>query len=97
MTILTILTLHVPQDRTNEVLAYYESARVLEASGAQSTQLCAKSDASGTVVVVAQWPDIDAYEAWQSSEARSEFSRGIQNAAGDEVTATSEVFQIVGT
>ena len=78
MSILTILTLHVPPDRSDEVLTYYESARVLEESGAQSTQLCVKPDDSGTVVVVAQWPDISAYEVWQSSEARSEFLGGFR-------------------
>lgn len=96
MRILTILTLHVPQNRRDEVVAYYDSARILEASGAETARLCTKPGGSGTVVVIAQWPDISAYEAWQASEARLEFSRGIQDAAGGTVTATGEVLEIVG-
>jgi len=96
MTILTILTLHVPTDRRDAVVAYYGSAGILEASRAERTQLCVKPDDSGTVVVLAQWPDRSAYEVWQASEERIEFARGIQEAAAGAVTATSDVLQIVG-
>lgn len=97
MRILTILALHVPQDRADKVVAYYRSARILEESGAEAAQLCRRSDKAGKLVVIAQWPNISAYEAWQACELRTEFSRGIQDAAGDTLTATSEVFQILET
>ncbi|MDV6284065.1 putative quinol monooxygenase [Rhodococcus jostii] len=94
MSVLTILTLHVPRERSGDVVHYYARARILEESGAVSAQLCVTSDDPGTVVVVARWPDTSAYEAWQAAPARSEFSQGILDAAGDSVTATSEVFQV---
>ena len=94
MSIFTILTLHVPPDRSDDVVRYYESARVLEHSGAESSQLCLKSNDVGTVIAIAIWPDACAYQAWQNAPLRAEFSQGILEAAGGSVTATSEVFQV---
>ncbi|WP_448719361.1 putative quinol monooxygenase [Microbacterium natoriense] len=94
MTILTILTLHVPADRSDDVIGYYRTARILDASGASWTQLGTKTDDAGTLVVIATWPDAAAYEVWQKSPARGDFSRGILDAADGSVTATSEVFQV---
>lgn len=94
MTMLSILTLRVPPDRSDDVVRYYESARILELSGALSSQLAVKSDDPGTIVVLATWPDDAAYAAWQAAPMRAEFSQGIADAAGDNVGATSEMFQV---
>lgn len=94
MTVFTILTLHVSPDRRDDLVRYYKSARVLELSGAESSQLCLKSNDAGTVIAVATWPDASAYEAWQNAPLRAEFAQGILEAAGGSVTATSEVFQV---
>ncbi|WP_165313165.1 antibiotic biosynthesis monooxygenase [Rothia halotolerans] len=95
MTILTILTLRVPRDRSDDVVRYYRSARILEESGAASARLCVDAEDSGNVVVVAEWPDAAAYEAWQGAPEREEFSRGILGAAGGAVDAGGQVLQVL--
>jgi hypothetical protein len=84
----------MPPDRVDQVVRYYETARILETSGAATSQLCVKTDGSGTVLVLASWPDASAYEAWQAAPVRAEFSKGILDAAGGSVEATGEVFQV---
>lgn len=95
MTILTTLTLEVPADRRDDVVAFYAAARVLQESGATSTRLCTSTGDLGTVLVIAEWPDEHAYLSWQASPRREEFSQGILDAAAGRVTATSESFQVV--
>ncbi|MEY8566562.1 hypothetical protein AALF15_08325 [Corynebacteriaceae bacterium 7-707] len=109
MTCLTLLTLRVPAGRGTDVVRYYGTAGILEASGATSTTLGLRSaaDDSGngeggegggttdTVLVVAEWPDRQAYADWQADPVRESFSAGILACAGDIVSATSEIFEIV--
>jgi quinol monooxygenase YgiN len=95
MRMLTILTLHVPPDRRDDVLDHYVAADVLRASGAASAKLCLAPDDPGAVVVVAEWPDPSAYEAWEAASKREEFSREIMAIAGENVTATSEALHLV--
>lgn len=109
MTCLTLLTLRVPAGRGTDVVRYYGTAGILEASGATSTRLGLRSaaDDSGsgesgesggttdTVLVVAEWPDRQAYADWQADPVRESFSAGILACAGDIVSATSEIFEIV--
>lgn len=63
MNTLTILTLRIPDDRASDVVDYYESARILEHSGALRTRLCMNADDSSIVIIIAEWPDADAYAA----------------------------------
>lgn len=95
MAILTILTLQVPPDRAGDVVRYYASARILERSGALSARLGINHEDAGTLVVVATWPDIAAYETWQHAPVRTQFSQGVGRAGGGTVTATSEVYDVV--
>jgi len=94
MTIVTVLTLRLAPSRTPDVVSYYQSARILESSGASIARLCVSTEDSGTVIVIAEWPDRGAYETWQASPVRGAFSQGILEAAGGAVSSTSEVFQV---
>ncbi|WP_291480256.1 hypothetical protein [Corynebacterium sp.] len=112
MTCLTLLTLRVPAGRGTDVVRYYGTAGILEASGATSTTLglrsaaddsesgeagegCEGGGTTDTVLVVAEWPDRQAYADWQADPVRESFSAGILACAGDIVSATSEIFEIV--
>ncbi len=95
MPVLTILTLHVPPDRRDDVVDHYLATDVLRASRAVSAKLCVDPDDPGTVVVIAEWPDPSAYEAWQAAPRREEFSRELLAIAGENVTATSDALHLV--
>ncbi|HEY9392609.1 MAG TPA: antibiotic biosynthesis monooxygenase [Nocardioides sp.] len=97
MTVFTILTLHVPHDRRDDVVNYYAAADVLRGSGAASAKLCIDPIDPGAVVVIAEWPDPSAYEAWQAAPERDEFSRRILAITGNDVTATTDALHLVAS
>ncbi|MFC7965481.1 putative quinol monooxygenase [Streptomyces cinereoruber] len=73
----TMLTLRPTADRVDDVIAYYRTAGVLEASGAAASHVLVAEDDPGTVVVTALWTDSAAYAAWQNSLERREFAEGM--------------------
>ena len=97
MTLLTVLSLHVPHDRRDDIVNHYLAADILRVSGAVSAKLCVDPNDPGAVVVIAEWPDPSAYEAWQAAPERDEFSRRILAIAGDDVTATTDALHLVAS
>lgn len=74
---LTILTLRPAGGHVDDVIAYYRTAGVLEASGALASYVLVAEDDPGTVVVTALWADAAACTAWQNSSERREFGEGM--------------------
>ncbi|MFF1398019.1 putative quinol monooxygenase [Streptomyces sp. NPDC058287] len=74
---MTMLTLRPSAGRVEEVIAYYRTAGVLEASGAVTAHVLVAEDDPGAVVVTALWADPAAYATWQNSPERQEFGRGM--------------------
>jgi heme-degrading monooxygenase HmoA len=70
----TCLSLRTSPGRRDELVAYYRSAGILEASGALAAQLLIPADEPDTIVVTALWADAAAYDAWQNSPKRQEFA-----------------------
>ena len=70
----TSLSLRTSLGRRDELIDYYRSAGILEASGALAAQVLVPADEPDTIVVTALWPDADAYTAWQNSPKRQEYA-----------------------
>ncbi|MFH8516903.1 putative quinol monooxygenase [Streptomyces gelaticus] len=73
----TLLSLRTAPGRRDDLIAYYRSAGILEASGALAAQVIVPADEPDTVVVTALWADADAYDTWQNSPRREEFAVGM--------------------
>ncbi|MER6274684.1 antibiotic biosynthesis monooxygenase [Streptomyces sp900105755] len=70
----TLLTLRTSPGRRDELVDYYRSASILEASNALAAHVLIPADDPDTIVVTALWADADACVAWQNSPRRQEFA-----------------------
>ncbi|MFD0039908.1 antibiotic biosynthesis monooxygenase family protein [Streptomyces anulatus] len=77
MKILTMLTLRPTAGQVGDVIAYYRTVGVLEASGALASHVLVADDDPGTVMVTALWADSAAYTTWQNSPERRKFGEGM--------------------
>ncbi|MCI3274948.1 putative quinol monooxygenase [Streptomyces cylindrosporus] len=90
----TALSLRPAPGRRDELIAYYRSAGILEASGAIASQVLVPEDDPDTVVVTALWADDDARAAWQNSPRRLEFARGMAPFFDSADAASTRVFRV---
>lgn len=91
---LTLLTLRPKPGRAEELIAYYRSAGILEASGALSAQVLTSEDDPDEVVVAALWADPAAYAQWHSSPARLAFGEALAPLISPDGASTRE-FRVV--
>ncbi|WP_098010717.1 putative quinol monooxygenase [Streptomyces sp. sk226] len=95
MKILTTLTLRPTAGHVDDVIAYYRTSGVLEASGAHASYVLVADDDPGTVVVTALWADSAAYTAWQNSTERRGYGEGMAHFFDSPDDASSREFRIV--
>ncbi|MFC1407251.1 MULTISPECIES: antibiotic biosynthesis monooxygenase family protein [Streptacidiphilus] len=74
----TSLSLRTAPGRRDELVDYYGSVGILEASGALAAQVLIPADEPDTVVVTALWADAGAYTAWQNSPRRQEYALAME-------------------
>ncbi|MGN0096863.1 MAG: putative quinol monooxygenase [Corynebacterium sp.] len=91
---MSLLELRVPAENVDAVVAYYREAQVLESSGAVSAQLLVDPADPTRILVTAWWEDQAGYDNWLHSPVRTEFSAGIAEAAGPDLTASNHEFRV---
>ncbi len=75
----TVLTLRVPRENVNAVVAYYAEqdtlARSLREAPGLSAELLVAEDGSGELIATAVWPDDAAYQVWLDNPWRIESAK----------------------
>jgi quinol monooxygenase YgiN len=94
----TILTLTAAPEQVAEVVAQFHKQGILQHSldhsDAISSEIGVATDGSGTIVVLALWPNLEAYDGWVQNPWRAESNKRVAEFLKDATVGIGQTFEI---
>ncbi|ALE07410.1 hypothetical protein AL755_21190 [Arthrobacter sp. ERGS1:01] len=91
--------LNVAPERVGDVLQRYDDEQILQYSldhsDAISSEISVATDAAGTILVTAVWPDQSAYDGWVENPFRASSNGRLAELLKDSAVGIGRTFKIV--